>query len=68
MQGDVTEHAALAVAAFDNHILPGVKIGRNSFIGAGSVIIKNIPENSVVYGNPSKIIGNINDKKYKEKI
>ncbi|WP_313259503.1 DapH/DapD/GlmU-related protein [Sphingobacterium sp.] len=33
-------------------ILPGVIIGNNSFIGAGSVITKNIPENSLVYGNP----------------
>jgi acetyltransferase-like isoleucine patch superfamily enzyme len=35
-------------------ILP-VEIGDNVIIGAGSVVTKNIPSNSVVYGNPAKI-------------
>jgi acetyltransferase-like isoleucine patch superfamily enzyme len=37
-------------------ILPGVKIGRNSLVGAGSVVTKDVPENSVVVGNPARII------------
>lgn len=37
-------------------ILPNTTIGQNSIIGANTVISKNIPENSVVGGNPSKII------------
>lgn len=37
-------------------ILPGVKIGNNVVIGACSVITKNIPDNSVVAGNPGRII------------
>ena len=37
-------------------ILPGVTIGKNSVIGAGSVVVKNIPENSVAVGNPCKVI------------
>lgn len=37
-------------------ILRGVKIGDNVIIGAGSVVTKNIPSNSVVAGNPAKII------------
>ena len=37
-------------------ILPGVKIGKNSIIGAGSIVTKNIPENSVAAGNPAKVI------------
>lgn len=37
-------------------ILPNVTIGENSIIGANSVITKNIPKNSVVGGNPAKII------------
>jgi len=37
-------------------VLPGVTIGENSIIGANSVITKNIPKNSVVGGNPSRII------------
>ncbi len=37
-------------------ILPGMKIGRNSLIGAGTVVTKDIPSNSVVVGNPGRII------------
>lgn len=48
-------------------ILPGVVIGKNSIIGAGSVISKNIPENSVVIGNPAIIISNTQDYLNKHK-
>lgn len=37
-------------------ILPGIRIGRNSLIGAGTVVTRDVPENSVVVGNPGKII------------
>ena len=37
-------------------ILPNVTIGENSIIGANSVITKDIPKNSVVGGNPARII------------
>jgi acetyltransferase-like isoleucine patch superfamily enzyme len=37
-------------------ILPGVRIGRNSLVGAGSVVTKDVPENSVVAGNPAMVI------------
>jgi acetyltransferase-like isoleucine patch superfamily enzyme len=37
-------------------ILSGITIGENSLIGAGSVITKNIPSNSIAYGVPAKII------------
>lgn len=37
-------------------ILPGLTIGRGAVIGAGSVVTKNVPENSVVAGNPAKVI------------
>lgn len=37
-------------------ILPNVTIGENSIIGSNSVITKDIPKNSVVAGNPAKII------------
>ena len=41
-------------------ILPGVSIGENSIIGASSVVVKDVPSNVVVVGNPSKIIKRIN--------
>lgn len=37
-------------------ILPGLEIGENSIIGAGSVVVKNVAPNSVVAGNPAKTI------------
>ena len=40
-------------------VLPGVKIGNNVVIGAGSVVTKDIPENSIAVGNPCKVIKNI---------
>lgn len=40
-------------------VLPGVKIGDNSVIGAGSVVTKDIPANSVAVGNPCKVIKKI---------
>jgi len=42
-------------------ILPGVKIGKNSLVGAGSVVTKDIPENAVVAGNPARIIKTITE-------
>ncbi|MHC1688645.1 MAG: DapH/DapD/GlmU-related protein [Methanothrix sp.] len=40
----------------DSVILPNVRIGSNSIIGAGSVVTGNVPENTVVAGSPAKII------------
>jgi maltose O-acetyltransferase len=40
-------------------ILPGVTIGENSVIGAGSVVTKDIPPNVVAYGNPCKVVKEI---------
>ncbi|WP_086350565.1 sugar O-acetyltransferase [Candidatus Enterococcus clewellii] len=43
-------------------ICPGVTIGKNSVIGAGSIVTKDIPENSVAVGNPCKVLREINEK------
>ena len=47
-------------------VLPGVSIGDNSVIGAGSVVSKDIPAGVVAYGVPAKVIRTINerDKEY----
>ncbi len=42
-------------------VLPGVKIGDNSVIGAGSVVVDDIPDNVVAVGNPCKVIRKITD-------
>lgn len=43
-------------------ILPGVSIGENSVIGAGSVVTKSIPADCVAVGNPCKVIRNFKDE------
>ena len=40
-------------------ILPGVTIGRNSIIGANSLVNKNIPSNVIAFGVPAKVIKKI---------
>ena len=42
-------------------VLPGVSIGDNSVIGAGSVVVKNIPANSLAVGNPCRVLRQISD-------
>ena len=42
-------------------ILKGVTIGKNSIIGAGSVVCSDIPPNSVAAGNPCKVISSLGD-------
>ena len=43
-------------------VLPGITIGDNSVIGAGSIVTKDIPPNVVAYGNPCKVIREIGEK------
>jgi len=43
-------------------ILPGVKIGNNSVVAAGSVVSKNVPDNTVVGGVPAIKIGKVPEK------
>ena len=42
-------------------VLPGVTIGDNTVIGAGSIVTKDIPANVVAVGNPCKVLREIND-------
>jgi UDP-2-acetamido-3-amino-2,3-dideoxy-glucuronate N-acetyltransferase len=38
-------------------IICGVTLGRYSFVGAGAVVNKNVPDHALVVGNPAKQIG-----------
>ena len=49
-------------------ICPGVVIGANSVIGAGSVVIRDVPPNTVAAGNPCKVIREITDRDLKYSI
>lgn len=43
-------------------VLPGVTIGDNTVVGAGSVVTKDLPSNVVAVGNPCKILREINER------
>ncbi len=45
-------------------ILPGVVIGENALVGAGSVVVRAVPNGAVVVGNPARIIKTISDLPY----
>ena len=45
-------------------VLPGVKIGDNCVIGAGSVVTKDIPENATAAGNYAKVLNYNSPGKY----
>ena len=36
--------------------MPGVTIGENCIVGAGTIVTKDIPANSIAIGNPAKVI------------
>jgi acetyltransferase-like isoleucine patch superfamily enzyme len=37
-------------------LLPGIIIGKNAMVGAGAVVVKDVPDKAVVVGNPAKVI------------
>ena len=41
------------------HVCPGVTIGNNVVIGAGSVVVRDIPDNSIAVGDPCRVIKKI---------
>jgi acetyltransferase-like isoleucine patch superfamily enzyme len=47
------------------HLLPNIRIGRNSIVGAGSVVITDVPPDSIVMGVPARVIGS--SEKFKAK-
>ena len=47
-------------------VMPGVSIGSNVVIGGGSVVVKDIPDNSVAVGNPCRVIRPITEEDKKK--
>jgi acetyltransferase-like isoleucine patch superfamily enzyme len=42
-------------------ILPGVVIGQNALVGAGSVVVHDVPDDSVVVGNPARVVRRVDE-------
>ena len=49
-------HKGASIGA-NSTVLPGIKIGRNAMVGAGAVVINDVPPHAVVVGNPARITG-----------
>ncbi|NIT60117.1 MAG: transferase [Aliifodinibius sp.] len=45
-------------------ILPGIVIGENAMVGAGSVVVKDVPDGAVVVGNPARVIKTVKELPY----
>lgn len=54
----IKENAWLGAGAI---ILPGITIGKNSIVGAGSVVTKDVPDNTIVVGNPARVLRKIDE-------
>lgn len=53
----VGEYSFIGIGAV---VLPNIRIGKECIVGAGSVVTKDIPDYSIVYGNPAEIKGKVN--------
>ncbi len=40
-------------------LLPGVTIGRNALVGAGAVVVRDVPDGKVVVGNPARVVNDV---------
>lgn len=51
----------LARIGANSTILPGVEIGENALVGAGSVVVEDVPAGAVVVGNPARVIKRVDE-------
>jgi|SRR3989344_3222169 len=42
-------------------ILPNIRIGKYALVGAGSIVTKDIPDYALVYGNPARVYGSVDE-------
>lgn len=63
IQGVTVE--SYAVISASSTILPGVYVNRDSIVGAGAIVTKDVLEEKVVVGNPAKVVCSIHDVKIK---
>lgn len=49
-------------------ILPGITIGERAMIGAGAVIVRSVPSNAIVVGNPARIVGYANTERFESSV
>jgi len=40
-------------------LLPGITVGANALVGAGSVVTRDVPEGAIVVGNPARVVGTV---------
>ncbi len=59
LKGPIIEESAKLGA--NSTILANIRIGKNSLVGCGSVVVKDVPEKAVVVGNPARKIKTIDD-------
>jgi acetyltransferase-like isoleucine patch superfamily enzyme len=62
LRGPVVESQAKIGA--NATILPGVRIGRGALVGAGSVVVRDVPPGAVVAGNPARLINQVDRLPY----
>lgn len=55
------EIGEFAVVCTHSVVMPGLHIGKDALIGAGSIVTKNVPQETVVFGNPAKPHGSVRD-------
>lgn len=42
-------------------LLPGIVIGRNALVGAGAVVVDDVPDDKVVVGNPARVVKDVSE-------
>lgn len=65
LKGPIIEEGAIVGA--NSTVLPGVNLGKDSVVGAGSVVTKDVEPSSVVCGNPAKFLKNKSNLPYEDK-